>query len=510
MALSLHLLDDPAALCLDGTRAGFYIRHGRPDRWVLFFEGGGWCYTPAQCRMRAGWSLGSSKDWPKTMGPHAFGPLSSGAAANPDFHDYSHVYIKYCDGASFAGDAKLRTHGTTLHFRGRRILQSTLATLQRTEFGLGASTDTHVLLTGCSAGGLAVFLGADHVRGALPRATVTKFKAAPGSGFFLHARSIEGDDIYGWEMRQVYHMQNLSASLSVACQDAQPRGEAWRCAMAPHAAAFVRTPLFVLDSAIDSWQMACVHAPRAIAQDAEVGFMSQCGASPSAGACTRGGSLADCTPSEQSSVREYALTFGAQLARSGVLSRGAVHGAFITSCFTHCGFLRADWTQARLPLAEVSRSQGAAWPSSAAPAMPTVSMQEALGAWWHRGDPTADGAPPAANATAAAVYLPCELVVASPTQCTLSASCPGRSETPTARPFSASTSMAVIGCGVALVVAPVLCACAWRRRRERGGSTETRRGAAEVASEMPAAAKATDDGWELNEAAKAAASTDAS
>eukprot|EP00966_Prymnesium_polylepis_P037475 870060-Prymnesium_polylepis.1 len=392
------------------------------------------------------------------MRPAKFGPLSSNSETNPDFHDYSHVYIKYCDGASFAGDAEMRTQGTTLHLRGRRILEATLAALKRTEYGLGASENTHVLLTGCSAGGLAVFLNADRVRAALPRTTVTKFKAAPGSGYFLHALSVEGDGIYGWEMRQVYHMQNLTASLSIACQDAQPHGEAWRCAMAPYAAEHVHTPLFVLDSTIDKWQLMCIHAAHAIAQDAQVQYMSQCGAAPRAGACTHawGSTLADCTPSQQISVQQYALTFGAQLARSSILNGsragGVAHGAFITSCFTHCGFVDEDWTQVRLPLAEDARHRRAGWASAVAAAR-TYTMQEALGAWWHHNaavaDPLNGSETPAVTATAAAVYLPCELVADDPSsQCTLAANCPGRSDD---KPSWSRAVMAAYASGGALI-----------------------------------------------------------
>ena len=399
------------------------------------------------------------------------GLLSLNPYTNPDFHDYSHVVIKYCDGASFTGDTQLRSHGMMLHFRGRRVLEATLATLQRTEYGLGASNDTHVLLTGCSSGGLAVFLNADRVREALPRATVTKFKAVPGSGFFLHALNVEGDDVYGWEMRQVYHMQNLSASLSIACQDAQPRGEEWRCAMAPYAAAHVRTPLFVLDSAIDAWQLACIQAPLAVAQDEE-----QCSAAPSLAGCAvlPQGTLADCTPSQLSMRREYAATFGTQLARSGVLPRkhagGGGGGAFITACHTHCGFLFGDWAQARLPLAddvaEAMRGHGVGWPSAAAAAR-TYSMQQAVGAWWHRGAAVADT--PSGSGTSAeaapAVYLPCELVADRPSeQCTLAADCPDRSDKPSRSWSWASFAPYAYGLGGALVVASALW---WLRRRRR-------------------------------------------
>ena len=39
-AFTFQSLDDREARCLDGSQAGFYIRHGRRDRWLLFLEGG--------------------------------------------------------------------------------------------------------------------------------------------------------------------------------------------------------------------------------------------------------------------------------------------------------------------------------------------------------------------------------------------------------------------------------------------------------------------------------------
>jgi STAM-binding protein len=80
-------------------------------------------------------------------------------------------YIKYCDGNSFSGDRTqpLRVTGTDgltkqLYFRGVRILNAVLHTLAQ-RFGLRDATQ--VLLTGCSAGGLAAYLHADRVHEAL-------------------------------------------------------------------------------------------------------------------------------------------------------------------------------------------------------------------------------------------------------------------------------------------------------------------------------------------------------
>lgn len=42
--LSRVLLDDPSAVCLDGSPGAYYIERGiDPTTIVLYFEGGGWC-----------------------------------------------------------------------------------------------------------------------------------------------------------------------------------------------------------------------------------------------------------------------------------------------------------------------------------------------------------------------------------------------------------------------------------------------------------------------------------
>ena len=70
--------------------------------WILYLQGGGWCYDEAECAVRSTTNLGSSKDWK----PNATfnGILSEDATVNPDFYNWNIVYVNYCDGASFAGN----------------------------------------------------------------------------------------------------------------------------------------------------------------------------------------------------------------------------------------------------------------------------------------------------------------------------------------------------------------------------------------------------------------------
>ena len=49
VAHTLHkfMVNDPGALCLDGTKPAYYAIQGDPQKFVLSFEGGGWCGSAA-------------------------------------------------------------------------------------------------------------------------------------------------------------------------------------------------------------------------------------------------------------------------------------------------------------------------------------------------------------------------------------------------------------------------------------------------------------------------------
>lgn len=67
------MLDDPQALCLDGSKGSYYIQIGDPAKVLLFFEGGGWCgdqdlqSTLENCYQRSKTDLGSSTNYPPTV-----------------------------------------------------------------------------------------------------------------------------------------------------------------------------------------------------------------------------------------------------------------------------------------------------------------------------------------------------------------------------------------------------------------------------------------------------------
>merc|ERR1712150_208886 len=200
-----------------------------------------------------GGSLGSTKaDKPnRSLGA---GYFSMDETQNPLMYNWNAVELRYCDGASLSGDKDTPTvvGSTSLHFRGRAILDAEIKSLL---FDRGMSEATDVIVSGCSAGGLATFLHCDHWSDAIAKATNGKAKVAcmPDSGFFLDE---DRSPAYGSKMRNVFKFQESSASgLNAACFAAhKSTGDPEKCIFAQWASEHIKTPTFPLQSEYDSWQ----------------------------------------------------------------------------------------------------------------------------------------------------------------------------------------------------------------------------------------------------------------
>merc|ERR1712190_505245 len=140
--------------------------------------------------------------------------------------------------------------GTILHYRGRAILDAEIKSLL-VDRGMNKATD--VVVSGCSAGGLATFLHCDHWAAAIKQATdgVAKVACMPDSGFFLDE---DRAPKYGSNMRNVYKFQESSAAgLNAACVAAH-MSDPEKCILAQWASEHIKTPTFPLQSEYDAWQ----------------------------------------------------------------------------------------------------------------------------------------------------------------------------------------------------------------------------------------------------------------
>lgn len=115
-------INNPQAKCLDGSSPAFYLHsadtstNGNEDsnnsndtKWVVYFEGGGWCHTHEECVDRMATSLGSSTNYEECLDNfyHRMAFISHNKSNNPLMYSWNRVYVRYCDGGSYAGDSEV-------------------------------------------------------------------------------------------------------------------------------------------------------------------------------------------------------------------------------------------------------------------------------------------------------------------------------------------------------------------------------------------------------------------
>ncbi|KAF7026545.1 hypothetical protein CFC21_038655 [Triticum aestivum] len=318
---------EKGAVCLDGTPPGYHLQRGSGDgsgSWLLHLEGGGWCSTLKDCSGRRMSVLGSS-NFMKPLQFAGHGIFDSDEIYNPDFYNWNKVYVRYCDGASFAGDAEGQAQdGTTVYFRGLRIYEAVIGELMEK----GLANATQVLFTGCSAGGLATILHCDDFSARFPQQVSVKCFA--DAGFFLDVKDISGERSFWSFYNRVVQLQNVRQVLHKDCLANKDPTE---CFFPTELIKSIRTPMFILNSAYDSWQIQNVLLPSS--------------SSPEKSWLSCKDNIGNCNSTQIKVLDEIRNTMINDLK---VINDKADWGMFIDSCFTHCQTLfRISWSSPTSP-----------------------------------------------------------------------------------------------------------------------------------------------------------------
>ncbi|KAG2711327.1 hypothetical protein I3760_04G071800 [Carya illinoinensis] len=328
------------AFCLDGSLPAYHLHRGSGtgiDKWLLQFEGGGWCNDMASCLERAKTRRGSTRLMTKW---EVFsGILSNNASLNPDFYNWNRVKLRYCDGASFAGDAKFDNGTSFLYFRGQKIWEAIIHDLLPK--GLGHAR--MALLSGCSAGGLASFLHCDNFSKYLPENA--SVKCLSDAGFFLDERDISSNYTMRSLYRDLVSLQGVEQNLEKTCTSSLKLP--YLCFFPQYALKYINTPFFVLNTAYDVFQFNHILVP----PSADVhGDWSHCKQNPAA-----------CNANQLEKLQGFRDDM--LLALRGY-DKSRV-GMFINSCFAHCQ----------------SESQDT-WFRDDSPRIHNKSIAEAVGDWY--------------------------------------------------------------------------------------------------------------------------------
>ncbi|XP_054803177.1 pectin acetylesterase 12-like [Prosopis cineraria] len=303
------------AVCLDGSLPGYHLDKGYgsgANSWLVNLEGGGWCNDVRTCVYRKKTRRGSSHFMEKEI-PFT-GILSNDAAQNPDFYNWNRVKIRYCDGASFAGDGEDKN--AQLQFRGQRIWLAAMEELM----SKGMRYAKQAFLTGCSAGGLAAIIHCDEFGSLFPM--TTKVKCLSDAGLFLDTVDVSG----GRSLRKMYsrvvRLQGVKKNQPQTCtKHLDPTS----CFFPENLIGSVRTPLFILNAAYDSWQIqSSLASPSADPH----GYWHHCRLN-----------YATCTGPQL----HFLQAFRNQMLNAvRGFARSNQNGLFINSCFSHCQSERPD------------------------------------------------------------------------------------------------------------------------------------------------------------------------
>ena len=328
-----HMQDKADALCLDGSPAAFSYQEGSSNQWVIFFQGGAWCYTEDDCLERAQTDLGSSNNL--VAESHQIALLSNDCTANPDFCTHNKVFVYYCDGTSFTGNLvkPISHNGTELYFRGNYIRTAVLETLAE-QYGFNSAEK--VLVSGFSAGGAAVYLHSNQINDWVVNnvAATVEVKAVSLAGMFLDVvSSTTGVRVWHNEMQYLANMANLTGGLDQTCVAVH----GWECIFPLISYQFIRIPIFVVNSAVDEYMVANMAEATL-----PVGFPSgdkMWIANLASLPCYHN----DCTDTSDPQYAFYARRFLDAVNTTEFMSSG--NGAFIFACVLHGEvFVYDRWT----------------------------------------------------------------------------------------------------------------------------------------------------------------------
>ncbi|WCJ20551.1 Pectinacetylesterase family protein [Euphorbia peplus] len=301
-------------VCLDGSPPAYFLQKGNGtgiNNWLVIVEGGGWCDTIEDCTIRAGTERGSSVYMNTTTGYGGF--LGGSEKTNPDFFNWNRVKVRYCDGGSFTGDveAPVQINATTqIFFRGQRIWDTIMNELMEQ----GMKTAEKAILGGCSAGGLAAILHCDQFKNLLPKEAIVK--CVPDAGYFIQGTDINKTQTITDYYTKVATLHGSAKTLPKSCINPKPE----LCFFPQYVAETMETPLFIVNSPYDTWQIGRILAP--VSLDPTNAWKD----------CRL--DLAKCTPQQLPSVHGFRDEFIKALETGA--GKNPKNGYFINSCSAHC------------------------------------------------------------------------------------------------------------------------------------------------------------------------------
>jgi hypothetical protein len=318
------------AVCLDGSAPAYQFDRAAAaaggeghKNWLIHLKGGGWCDTIESCTRRRNTPLGSST----LMKPENFTAiLSNNKDFNPNFYNWNRIMVRYCDGSSYTGDEEKVDPVTQLHFRGARVFNAVIEDL----LTKGLKNASNVLLSGCSAGGLASVLHCDKFRTLLPPSV--NVKCVADGGYFLHKKHGYGGYELARMFRRAIKLHGSAKNLPKSCTS---KMKSSLCFFPQYITPHIHTPLFIINSAFDPYQVRDLVASRQSTSPGGSWFECQF-------------DVNKCSTNQLGLLLDFKTMFYEEISKGLRSNSKSLRGMFINTCHTHCqSQLQEKWLGSR-------------------------------------------------------------------------------------------------------------------------------------------------------------------
>ncbi|KAL3849453.1 hypothetical protein ACJIZ3_011335 [Penstemon smallii] len=324
------------AVCLDGSPPAYHYAKGFGDgasNWMVYLEGGGWCKSEDNCYSKVKIPApGIGNSYKKGNTTTFNGILGQSQTMNPNFYNWNRVFVRYCDGSSFSGDVE---EIIQIHRRGARVFNAIMEDL----LAKGMRNANNAILAGNSAGGLATILHCDGFRALIPNAA--RFKCIADAALFVRGKDLPGaEDKRERPFATIVAFHGIDKFLPKSCTSKMDPG---LCLFPENLLGDIETPIFLVNSAFDSLQIASNLVP------VEPGWNN----------CTK--DIKFCTSTQIQTTKEFRAALLKTLPEDNNSSRGI----FIDSCFYHDQI-----------------NYYPRWSGPTSPKLNNKTMSEAVGDWY--------------------------------------------------------------------------------------------------------------------------------
>mmetsp|Transcript_26822 Transcript_26822/g.52856 ORF Transcript_26822/g.52856 Transcript_26822/m.52856 type:complete len:409 (-) Transcript_26822:517-1743(-) len=247
---------DPQAVCNDGSPSGYYWSESTVSHmshiWVVWLQGGMWCFDQASCKAR--WGVGKNPLMTSTVWPSEQdkGGILSDVAMESPVYGANKAYVQYCTSDAHMGNVTASAASFGWHFRGHAVVFAVLKDLVKR--GMGSGSNDVLLFGGTSAGGRGAMATCDVLAEMLPDGL--KHHCILDSPLWLDMQPYKSTSPdFADETKHIYSLVQPYRVAPPACTSHFAAGEQWKCLFGQYRMPLIQTSFIMYASQNDAFQL---------------------------------------------------------------------------------------------------------------------------------------------------------------------------------------------------------------------------------------------------------------